>query len=211
MRKKLRYVFVFCLVIFTLHAGAQQGRLLEVRYTPTFTEGTIEAFLADIQKKTGVSISFSASSVNLSTRVQLSRNERTIESALNAILSDQKVSIVERDDKILVVSRETRKKQQRQELYAINGYIKEESSKEVLIGAAIYIPGLQAGTVSNNYGFYSFSVPEGDYKIVCSYLGFRSDTVSVSLKHDTRRDFFLEADNKLAEIKVTRKVNEAQD
>ncbi|WP_276132240.1 TonB-dependent receptor [Polluticoccus soli] len=211
MRKKLRYVFVLCLIVAAFQATAQNGRLLEVAYVPTFSEGTIEAYLADIHDKVPVPISYSTSSVSLTTLVRLRGNERTVGEVLNSILVDQKVSVIEREDKILIVSRDSRKKYLRSEAFVINGYIKEENSKEALIGATVYVAGLQAGTVTNNYGFYSMALPEGDHKIVCNYLGFRPDTLLVSLKRDTRKDFFLTSDNKLAEIKVTQKGKESHD
>jgi outer membrane receptor for ferrienterochelin and colicin len=194
-----------------MHASAQKDRLLNTSYTSSFSQGTIEAFLTDIQNKTSIPISFSASSLDLSTQVRLRGGERTVKDVLATILVDQKVSVVAREDKILIVLRESRKRSPHRETFVINGYIREEASKEVLIGAAVYIPGLPAGTVTNNYGFYSLTVPEGEHQVVCNYLGFLSDTVSMSLKRDTRKDFFLLSDNRLAEIKVTRKVKESHD
>ncbi|MFT6851103.1 MAG: hypothetical protein ACJATA_001921, partial [Sphingobacteriales bacterium] len=39
----------------------------------------------------------------------------------------------------------------------LSGYIKELGSQETLIGATIYFPEIKQGTVTNNYGFYSFT------------------------------------------------------
>jgi len=63
----------------------------------------------------------------------------------------------------------------------INGFIKDASGEE-LIGATIYIPELQAGTVTNVYGFYSLTVPSGNYNISFSYIGYETQEKEINLK-----------------------------
>ena len=55
-----------------------------------------------------------------------------------------------------------------QEKFTLSGTISEEKSNESLIGVSIYIPELQTGTTTNEYGFYSITLPKGTYKIVIS-------------------------------------------
>ncbi|MCL6523098.1 MAG: TonB-dependent receptor [Thermoflavifilum sp.] len=68
--------------------------------------------------------------------------------------------------------------------YTISGYVRDSLSGESLIGASIQVwPGSHA-VVSNHYGFYSLSLPAGEYTVYVSYLGYRVDSFSVSLTHD---------------------------
>lgn len=65
----------------------------------------------------------------------------------------------------------------RSEKVIINGYVKDASNGESLIGANITIASLNTGTVTNAYGFYSFLVPKGDsITIVYSFIGYKSET-----------------------------------
>ena len=48
------------------------------------------------------------------------------------------------------------------ERYTISGYVKEAVSGESLIGVNIYLPDRKTGTVTNNYGFYSITLPASD-------------------------------------------------
>ena len=73
-----------------------------------------------------------------------------------------------------------------QEKYTISGYIKEASTGEDLIGANIYIQELFKGTSTNQYGFYSITVPEGDYTLKASYLGFSNYSKKISLSKNLR-------------------------
>ena len=51
-----------------------------------------------------------------------------------------------------------------QEKYTISGTISEEKSNETLIGVNILFPEIQSGTTTNEYGFYSITLPKGDYR-----------------------------------------------
>jgi len=69
--------------------------------------------------------------------------------------------------------------------YTISGYVKEKGSGELLIGVNIYIKGTQIGTVSNNYGFYSLSIPAQDLELSYSFVGYMIKVKSFKLNHDT--------------------------
>src|ERR671924_1174459 len=59
--------------------------------------------------------------------------------------------------------------------HTISGYVKDKYSGETLIGAYILLESDPSiGTATNSYGFYSFTLPAGEYRIVYSYLGYQS-------------------------------------
>ena len=60
----------------------------------------------------------------------------------------------------------------KEETYTISGRIKDDENGEDLLGASIYIKELNKGTVSNNYGFYSITLPKGEYTLEDAYLGY---------------------------------------
>lgn len=69
-----------------------------------------------------------------------------------------------------------------QNKYTLSGYVKDKNSGETLIGAAIQNKDkLSQGTVSNAYGFYSITLPEGTYQFNISYIGYNTSTIEVVL------------------------------
>ena len=93
---------------------------------------------------------------------------------------------------------------QAQENYTISGYITDGTSGETLIGATAYITQLEKGAISNEYGFYSLFLSEGDYTIHYSYLGFDDKAVAISLNRNINMDIEMgEATNQLIEVVVT--------
>lgn len=68
-----------------------------------------------------------------------------------------------------------------QERITISGFVKEQGSQEQLPGANVYIPGTSVHTVTNNYGFYSLTVPVSDsVSISFSLVGYEKAERTIS-------------------------------
>ncbi len=78
-----------------------------------------------------------------------------------------------------------------QEKYTINGYVKDATDGEALIGATLFIKSTGAGTTTNVYGFYSLTIPAGNHEIEFSYIGYAPQTQTISLTQNTRIDLSL--------------------
>ncbi|MEP3836102.1 MAG: TonB-dependent receptor [Algibacter sp.] len=94
-----------------------------------------------------------------------------------------------------------------QSKYTLSGTISEEKSNETLIGVNIIFPEISAGTTTNEYGFYSITVPEGTYKIVISYIGYSTISQTITLTKDITKNFSLiDTLESLDEIIITEKI-----
>ena len=76
--------------------------------------------------------------------------------------------------------------------HTISGIITDAESGETIIGAAIYVPVLQIGTTTNQYGFFSLTVETDTITLVISHLAFEPQTISRQLSSDLRLDLTLE-------------------
>lgn len=81
-----------------------------------------------------------------------------------------------------------------QDKVTLNGYVKDLENGEELIGVTIYIPQLKAGTVTNDYGFYALTVPKGTYDVNFTYVGYKTQTLSVDLNKNTAQNIMLESE-----------------
>ena len=82
-----------------------------------------------------------------------------------------------------------------QEKHTITGIVKDASSGETLIGVSIIDKNSRQGTVTNEYGFYSFTLNKGNHNLEVSYLGYfnfekkinltQGTTLNVNLKENT--------------------------
>lgn len=88
-----------------------------------------------------------------------------------------------------------------QQKYTLSGTISELSSNESLIGVTVAIPELKTGVVSNEYGFFSITLPEGVYEIQISAIGFREIVQTISLTENLKINFQMaEAAEELEEV-----------
>ena len=94
-----------------------------------------------------------------------------------------------------------------QEKFTLSGTISEASSNETLIGVTILFPELSTGVTTNEYGFYSITLPQGEYDIVVSYLGFQDVRERIVLNQDIKKDYNLvEEMSQLDEVVVSEDV-----
>ena len=79
--------------------------------------------------------------------------------------------------------------------YTLSGYVKDRDSGDLLIGANVYIEGTSIGSSTDKDGFYKLeNLKDGIYIIKASYIGYKTDTDSISISGedlDTNLDFNL--------------------
>ncbi len=91
-----------------------------------------------------------------------------------------------------------------QEKVTLSGIITDASTNETLIGANIIIENLKIGTATNEYGFYSITIPKGVHKIGINYLGYSSISQEIEVNQNSKQNFSLkENSEELNEIVVT--------
>lgn len=91
-----------------------------------------------------------------------------------------------------------------QEKFTLSGTINDFKNNETLIGVNIYIPSLKIGTTTNEYGFYSLTIPSGKHEIEISYVGYQTIQKTVDLNQNTKTNFSLqEGGEELQEVVIT--------
>ena len=78
-----------------------------------------------------------------------------------------------------------------QNSFTISGYVQDNSNNELIIGASVIVKELQIGTVTNNYGFFSLTLVEGDYDLIFQSLGFEDQSLNFSLDRNISVNIFL--------------------
>jgi len=91
----------------------------------------------------------------------------------------------------------------------INGYVRSADTGEGLIGSTIYVEELKTGTATNAYGFYSLTLPKGNYTLRFSFIGYEIFSEFIGLKNDVTKDIELQPSSTEMEEIVVR--SEAED
>ncbi len=93
-----------------------------------------------------------------------------------------------------------------QEKYTISGIIKDSNTNETLIGVSIFIPESKSSIATNEYGFYSITIPKGNYTLLINYIGYAAIEEKINLTENVKKNFSLvETGKQLDEVVVTSK------
>lgn len=83
----------------------------------------------------------------------------------------------------------------------VHGYVYSGTYKETLSGVHVKAEGSSSGTFTNNYGYYSITVPQLPAVLVFSHVGYQSRQVFLDADAEPRLDVWLD-DNLLNEVQV---------
>ncbi|WNJ15953.1 TonB-dependent receptor domain-containing protein [Pontibacter sp. G13] len=70
--------------------------------------------------------------------------------------------------------------------FTISGYVSDATSGEKLINAKVFDSLSQQGIITNNFGFFSLTLPAGEVNLIAVYAGFEASSIPFELKKDTQ-------------------------
>ena len=93
-----------------------------------------------------------------------------------------------------------------QEKFTLSGTISDSKNNETLIGVNVNVKGTKMFTSSNEYGFYSLTLPEGEFEISISYVGYETVEEKIVLNKNIKKNYNLsEIGETLEEVVITEK------
>lgn len=175
-----------------------------------YANKTVKEILTDIHEKTNIRFSYSPDKITESTRVSVIYYNISIANALEKVFKGLPVRYEFVDDYIILKKsreevKETQPEMQEEEHpVTFSGYIKDKLTSEFLIGATVFFKEIGKGAVTNNYGFFSITVPPGKYETEISYLGYEKLLQNLDLKSNVKFDFGMNIQpNALEEVVIT--------
>lgn len=184
-----RNILLLLLTITFPLAAVSQGKIeLNLENRPV-----IEA-LRQIEKQSGYTFSYNPSLLKDFPKVTIRITDEPLEEALQALFGKTNIRFVIQGKYIIL--------KKRPKEVTVSGFIYDRESYESLIAANIYDMVSGQGAVSNNFGFYSLSVPSGEIELRPSYVGYTSESYPFTVTKDTAIHFFLQPSPLLKEVVV---------
>ncbi|MBN2166048.1 MAG: TonB-dependent receptor plug domain-containing protein [Marinilabiliaceae bacterium] len=185
-------LFVFFIINGNIFSQSALDRVVQL----DFTTGSTNKLLKHIEDKSGVIFSYT-NKVCTYKKVVLSKSKASVKEYLDQIFVNCFVQYYELNNKIVILPIDIRDLD-----YNIKGFVKDSITGEVLIGANIYDINASIGSVTNDYGFYSFTTSGGEVFVGCSYIGYNSIRKAIKLTRDTIISFNLAPLPALKEIPI---------
>lgn len=93
-----------------------------------------------------------------------------------------------------------------QRTHTLSGYVKDMDG-ETLINATVYDLTTRQGTLTNAYGFFSITLPEGEHDLRCSYIGFEDKLEKLNLDADKHITISMKENARVGEVVVVGDLN----
>ncbi|SKB49767.1 TonB-dependent receptor [Daejeonella lutea] len=210
--RRYTYTAFLCFALVLINQLSFAQSVLDKKINIVINDATLKESLGQITRVSGIKFTFneevandkqklSARGVNKPLRILLSELLKSTRYSFTKLGSEVLIRIDQKNQKVYPGAARTDMSTQS---YAISGSIKSARTGETIPGGTIMIAGLQQGTSTNDYGFYSLRLPQGNYSLIVSAIGFKERQLQVSLSADSTMNFALdESSYQLAEVKVT--------
>lgn len=186
---------------FSFGSNAQERTLEQSRISITLVNRPFPEALAVIESKTPFKFAYSTELIRQQRNVTLNIADTPLQKLLTILLQGTGLTynVIGRQIVLRSVSVPTP--------VTFSGYIKDSRTGESLIGASVAIRSAAtgatagAGVVTNNYGFYSITVPSSDtLQITVSYVGYQRLVKKLNAGENSALSFGLERDYSREEI-----------
>ncbi|PUV23698.1 MULTISPECIES: TonB-dependent receptor [Sphingobacterium] len=161
-----RFLLLCWLIIFTYSKSSGQSNLSDLQVSIDTKNKEIIQILTEINKNYGISMSYDEQIFNRNIVYGRNFNKSSLEDLLAYLLKDSKIGFTVINRALILYPED--------KTFTIKGRVVDSLSGESLIGANLVIAGKNRTGFSNNYGFYSLTLPKSNHDCVVSYLGYRT-------------------------------------
>jgi hypothetical protein len=206
---QLKNIFLILMILILIPANSlkAQTTLYDIPITANYKNQPLKEVLNDLSKKTNTRFSYSPDKIPEQKIITASFSGTSLNKALDEILINLPIKY-ELIDNYIILKRgpvnEPVSINKPATRYTLSGYIKDTRTGEFLLGATIYIKELNAGTITNNYGYFSITTPPGRYSLTISFIGYDDIVSELNMVSNMKVDFkMIDRPQKLEEVIIS--------
>jgi len=185
---------IIIILIFLSVRVYSQDDISAITVSLSFENIPLEEILEKISESGNINFSYNPKKIPLESQISIHVENESIKVVLEKICDQAHLSFEFVEQQIILKNKPKKKLN-----YTLSGYVKDIQSGELLIGAVIFLPHLNTGTITNAYGFYSLTVPAGIYDVEVSYIGYNQSIFQVELIENKTIDVDIKNSGKLLE------------
>jgi len=197
----MKHIFSSCFLVFSLSLFSQNISVSLDQHS------ALKELFSQIEEQTDYKFAFT-DQINTTQnyfKEKISLKNRSVQEVLDVLGKDLPFYFSIIGNNITVKKRGLNKKQ---ETYVLSGVILDYSQRP-LAGASVSIKETTNTATTDENGKFSVRLPAGNYKLVISYIGFKSQEEAVKLSRNTNLNLQMDQDAELLEEVVFTKNNKA--
>jgi len=182
---KLSFLFyIVCYFQLIAFNGFSQSKV-----TLDVENSSLETIINIIESQTKYSFVFNNDDINIQQKLNIKVTDEDIKKAIALLFKTTTIEYKFKNDFIILSVRQKQTKS-----FTISGIISDAETGETLLGANIIVKNTRKGTTTNEYGFYSLTVPKGNHTLIISYLGYTTIEKEIELTQSIKFNAELEED-----------------
>jgi len=207
MRKTFSTFFIFSLFFLSAIPAICQ-RIEDTRITLQLKDVPLKDAIRQIENLTPFKFLAKAEDIENEFHVTIDARDQPLNKILETIFSGRNLEYKQIDKNILLKKTVAESNYPlaaagsniSNEKYSIHGTVKSAKSGETIVGATLTVLATGIGTASNEYGFYSLTLSQGNYSLLISAVGMKAQQMQVSLNTNIRLDISMEEVAKNLEV-----------
>lgn len=213
-KRFLAFIALILTMLLAIQIGAHAQAPLEKKISITLKDEFLKTALDKISQASGIKFTYNEQVANSKIKINVQAKDKTLNEVLTIALADQPVKFTELDKEVHIRFDAVSSKKSDtdpavnpavpQGKYTLSGTVSSSQTGETLIAATIRVVGTKQAAVSNEYGFYSLTLPGGNYQIEVSAIGSNSQKQSIVLDKNLRLNIALSDNtNELETVNIT--------
>lgn len=191
-----RRKIISLILIITLSSFITKGSELKDSISLTLNNNTLLEAFDIITEQAGYSFAFSIGFIPEKITFTKSFKNESIQNILTYLFRGTGINFKIVEEQIILTKKTKLQK------YTLSGFIRDNETGEALFQANVFDKESFQGSVSNEHGYFSLSLPEGIYTVVFSYIGTTPEEKTIILDRNTSMSIDLKPNMQLDEVVV---------
>lgn len=188
-----RIIFISLFFLSVAQIQAQQPR--ETKVSLSFKNANLTDILKHLETITPFRFQASADLIDPVRNININVSNQPLDKVLQQLLSPANLRYVQSGNNIIIRKSEVRNGANTKIANAtVHGAVRSQRTGETVIGATVSVVETGAATITNEYGFFSLTMPRGDYSLLISAVGMQTLETDISLSADTEKQILLTED-----------------
>jgi hypothetical protein len=185
-----RLLFIISLNLCLNNTVIGQVDVLQVRVKLENRKTTVRRLMKEVLPNAGIELSYSDKFIPFGKKIEFNQHRPKIYTILSNICrnNDLAYNINGNEVQFRYYDRPDSDFE-----FVISGRVRDKFTGELLVGANISVLGTQIGVITNDYGYFSITLPKGDHEIAVSYLGYGAIIQTLFLEKHMKFDYQLKS------------------
>lgn len=210
----LTFIAILLLLLLVVQSQTHAQEQLSKKITITLKNENLKAALDKISATSGILFTYNEQVAVSKIKISVTATDKPLSAVLETAFTGHPLQFSTLGKEIFIRYDASKEKKQEagpaanpaqnQEKHTISGTIKSAVTGETIIAATIRVLDTKYATSSNEYGFYSLTVPRGNYTITVNAIGSKSYSTKLDLQKNISLNVPLQDDlNELETVTIT--------